>query len=135
MFEQQNDQILGCGAHVHIIALPHVRCACGSACGMTNYPYISEEDIKLLFVTATKFQWFQGLLLSSNPPKRKRNLCKDFWYVLLPFWWCNGTISITQQGFSMITQGLASWIGQIKRKLFSTLERDVKEFTFFWKSN
>ena len=26
-------QMLGCGAHVRIIALPHVRCACGSACG------------------------------------------------------------------------------------------------------
>ena len=25
--------MLGCGAHVRIIALPHVRCACGSACG------------------------------------------------------------------------------------------------------
>ena len=27
------NQMLGCGAHVRIIALPHVRCACGSACG------------------------------------------------------------------------------------------------------
>ena len=26
-------QMLGCCAHVRIIALPHVRCACGSACG------------------------------------------------------------------------------------------------------
>ena len=26
-------QMLGCGAHVRKIALPHVRCACGSACG------------------------------------------------------------------------------------------------------
>ena len=26
--------MLGCGAHVRIIALPHVRCACGSACEM-----------------------------------------------------------------------------------------------------
>ena len=26
-------QMLGCGAHVRIIALLHVRCACGSACG------------------------------------------------------------------------------------------------------
>ena len=25
--------MLGCGARVRIIALPHVRCACGSACG------------------------------------------------------------------------------------------------------
>ena len=25
--------MLGCGAHVRKIALPHVRCACGSACG------------------------------------------------------------------------------------------------------
>ena len=25
-------QTLGCGAHVRIIALPHVRCACGSVC-------------------------------------------------------------------------------------------------------
>ena len=25
--------MLGCGAHVRIIALPHVRCACRSACG------------------------------------------------------------------------------------------------------
>ena len=25
--------MLGCGAHVRIIALSHVRCACGSACG------------------------------------------------------------------------------------------------------
>ena len=25
-------QMLGCGAHVRIIALPHVRCACGSTC-------------------------------------------------------------------------------------------------------
>ena len=25
--------MLGCGAYVRIIALPHVRCACGSACG------------------------------------------------------------------------------------------------------
>ena len=25
--------MLGCGAHVRIIALPHVRCACESACG------------------------------------------------------------------------------------------------------
>ena len=24
--------MLGCGAHVRIIALPHVRCACGSVC-------------------------------------------------------------------------------------------------------
>ena len=30
---KHNDQMLGCGAHVRIIALPHVRCACGSACG------------------------------------------------------------------------------------------------------
>ena len=28
-----HNQMLGCGAHVRIIALPHVRCACGSACG------------------------------------------------------------------------------------------------------
>ena len=28
------NQMLGCGAHVRIIALPHVRCACGSACEM-----------------------------------------------------------------------------------------------------
>ena len=26
-------QMLGCGAHVRKIALSHVRCACGSACG------------------------------------------------------------------------------------------------------
>ena len=25
------NQMLGCGAHVRIIALPHVRCACGKA--------------------------------------------------------------------------------------------------------
>ena len=28
------NQMLGCGAHVRIIALSHVRCACGSACEM-----------------------------------------------------------------------------------------------------
>ena len=27
------DQMFGCGAHVRIIAPPHVRCACGSAEG------------------------------------------------------------------------------------------------------
>ena len=33
MYHSSNKQMLGCGAHVRIIALPHVRCACGSACG------------------------------------------------------------------------------------------------------
>ena len=31
--KQHYHQMLGCGAHVRKIALPHVRCACGSACG------------------------------------------------------------------------------------------------------
>ena len=30
----QNNQMLGCGAHVRKIALPHMRCACGRACGI-----------------------------------------------------------------------------------------------------
>ena len=30
--------MLGCGAHVRIIALPHVQCACGSACGKVFKP-------------------------------------------------------------------------------------------------
>ena len=33
MIIQSPYQMLGCGAHVRKIALPHVRCACGSACG------------------------------------------------------------------------------------------------------
>ena len=31
--KQHPQQMLGCGALVRIIALPHVRCACRSACG------------------------------------------------------------------------------------------------------
>ena len=31
--ESDDEQMLGCGAHVRKIALSHVRCACGSACG------------------------------------------------------------------------------------------------------
>ena len=33
IFLLDQKQMLGCGAHVRKIALPHVRCACGSACG------------------------------------------------------------------------------------------------------
>ena len=32
MFIWIHNQMLGCGAHVRKIALPHVRCACGSVC-------------------------------------------------------------------------------------------------------
>ena len=41
--------MLGCGAHVRIIALPHVRCACGSACGKAF------ETVRAMCVPVARF--------------------------------------------------------------------------------
>ena len=50
--QQQEDdfgQMLGCGAHVREIALPHVRCACGSACGKAF------ETVRAMCVRVARF--------------------------------------------------------------------------------
>ena len=45
------DQMLGCGAHVRIIALPHVRCACGKVFGTVRVALFWLCDVRSHFCT------------------------------------------------------------------------------------
>ena len=53
------EQMLGCGAHVCIITLPHVRCECGSACKMHSVKVRVRCAISVITLFAAEFAIFE----------------------------------------------------------------------------